>query len=124
MSKISDHDLILAVLSGESQRSIANRYNISESALSKRIHRPTFQYQLSEYRSQIIDATLTELSSYATEAVEALAEVLKSDNDFAKLQAAIKILDYTLSYSHQHDLLRQIRELKELQDAQNDIFTV
>ncbi len=120
MKKISDEELLVAVLSGESQRSIAKRYNITEGTISKRVHSPAFSSMLSAYRSEMIDKTLTELNKYALSAVDTLGSVLNSENDFAKLQAAIKILDYLQSYSYQHDLLRQIKEMKELQEKQNE----
>lgn len=120
MAKISDEELMVAVLSGESQRSIAQRYNMTESSVSKRVHRPSFTSQLAEYRSEMIDSTLTALNTYSIDAVKALGGLLNSENDFAKLQAAVKILEFLQNYSYQNDLLRQIRELKELQE-QNDM---
>lgn len=124
MTKVSDQELMVAVLSGESQRSIAQRYGLTESTVSKRVHKQAFRNQLAEYRSAMIDTTLTELNVYAKRAVSTLGELLESDNDFARLQAAMKILDYLQSYNYQNDLLRQIREMKELQETQSDVIVI
>lgn len=124
MTKVSDQELMVAVLSGESQRSIAQRYGLTESTVSKRVHKQAFRNQLAEYRSAMIDTTLTELNVYAKKAVSTLGELLESENDFARLQAAMKILDYLQSYNYQNDLLRQIREMKELQETQSDVIVI
>lgn len=124
MTKVNDQELMVAVLSGESQRSIAERYGVTESTISKRVHKPAFRNELSEYRSAMIDETLTELNMYAKRAVDTLGELLESENDFARLQAAMKILDYLQSYNYQNDLLKQIREMKELQEAQADAIVI
>lgn len=122
MQKITDAELMLAVISGDSQKSIAQRFGMAESSISKRIHTSRFQNMLCQYRSQMIDNTLSSLSKYAIQAVETLGELLNSDNEWMRLQASTKILDYVQSYSYQNDILRQLKELKEYQEEQNELW--
>lgn len=114
--KIKDEQILPLVLAGYSQRQIAEMLNATPTTISKRIKRKEFADQLSAYRKGILDNTITRLTSLSSRAVDVLAELLESENDFVRFNSASKILSMAQDYSLQTDLLKQIEELRERQN--------
>ena len=114
--KVSDELLLTELLSGRSQRQIAKELGITQVTVSRRIRDPAFASQLSSYRKQILDATVTGLTVNIGEAVDVLVELLRHDSASIRLNAASKILQIAQEYSLQNDLLREIEQIKQEQD--------
>ncbi len=122
--KIKDEAILPLVLAGYSQRQIAEKLNATPSTICKRIKRKEIAEQLSAYRQSILDNTITRLTSLSNRAVDVLAELLESENDFVRFNSASKILSMSQDYSIQTDLLKQIEELRERQRSLEDNTSV
>lgn len=114
--KVEDAQIISLLISGKTQTEISKEVGLSLSHLNRRIHRPDFQTQLTEYRKQIIQNTLTELTSHSQKAVRVLAMLMDAPNDFVKFNSASRILSLVQDYTCQVDLMLEIEQLKEQQN--------
>lgn len=116
--KLRDEDLLLLMLSGRSQTAIAKELQVTKATICRRVRTPEFAEMLSQYRRKALDATMTDLTSYAQKAVTTLGELLDDENPKIRLAASDKILQYAQDYSLQADLLKDIEEIKQSQQEQ------
>ena len=113
--KVSDTTLLSLILTNNSQTQIAEQLGMTKAQICRRIKEPAFQSMLAEYRKKVLDGVLTALTSNSYRSVNTLVELLEDDNPYIRYQAASKILSLSQEYGMQHDILRQIDELKEAQ---------
>lgn len=117
--KIRNEDLLPLVLSGMSQIEISRQLNVTPASVCRRVNAPDFTTQLQEHRKRILDATVTNLTAHSQKAVECLLKLLDSPNDFVRFNAASKILQLTQDYSLQADLIRDVEEIKRMQESKS-----
>ena len=117
--KIRNEILLPLVLSGMSQIDISKELHCTPASVCRRVNSPEFKTQLQEYRREAVDATVTALSTHSQKAVECLLKLLESPNDFVRFNAASKILQMTQDYSLQADLIKDVEEIKRIQESKS-----
>lgn len=120
--KATDEQLLSMMLSGQTQSSIAKELKMSKAQVCRRVNTESFQSLLSEYRRKILDSVFTDLTANARKAVDVLVQLLDDPNSFVRYNAACKILNTLTDYSVVQDLLRDIEELKEAQQTEQQPF--
>ena len=117
--KLKDEDLLLLMLSGKSQIEIAKELGVTKATITRRVHTKEFADMLAQYRKKILDGVITDLTTNAQKSVKTLVQLLDEENPKVRFNAASKILQLTQDYSLQHDLLKDIEEIKQkLQEQQ------
>lgn len=70
---------------------------------------------MSVYRKQVVDSSLTQLTTHAQKSIQVLAELLDDKNAFVRFNSASRILSLIQDFTAQVDLMKEIQELKEQQ---------
>lgn len=117
--KIDNETLLTKLLSGQTQASIAKELGMSKVQICRRVNTAEFQDLLTQYRRKILDAVYADMTANARKAVDVLVELLNDPNPFVRYNASCKILNTLTDYSVIQDLLRDIQDLKEAQEAES-----
>ena len=121
--RIKDDQILQLMLIGTPQNVIAQRLGVTPNTICKRVNSAEFIAKLQGQRKRILDATVTGLIDNSREAVRVLGELLHSENDFVRFNAASKILSLALDYSLEADLANEVEEIKmrqrEMMEASN-----
>lgn len=112
-NKISDLEIIQAVLSSETQKQAAERLHITQATLSRRLKNPKLKAELSKYRLGLIDKTSTELIKSNIIATEKLVELLNSDSELTRYNASTKILQLSRDYVLMSDIATRLEALEK-----------
>jgi len=115
MTKVTDEQIMIHLLNGKTQRQIAEEVGLSVTHVCRRINRPDFQSRMSVYRKQVVDSSLTQLTTHAQKSIQVLAELLDDKNAFVRFNSASRILSLIQDFTAQVDLMKEIQELKEQQ---------
>ena len=113
--RVSDDDLLRLAVTGISKRQIAKEVGMTPTAVTNRFKEPELAQKLAECRRMMLDSVITKLTANTERAVDVLAELLESDNQFVQFNAASKILSMSQDYQLQHDLMQEVERLKEAQ---------
>jgi hypothetical protein len=105
-----DNALVLALATGLSVPAAAQRAGASERTAYRRLDDPAFRSRLAQARSALFAEAVGRLAGLAGKAADALGELLTSDRDLVKLQAARSVLELGPK-------LREAGELAERLDA-------
>jgi hypothetical protein len=105
-----DDALVLALATGVSVPAAAQRAGVSERTAYRRLDEPSFCRRVAETRSALFAEAVGRLAALAGKAADALGELLTSDRDLVKLQAAKGVLELGPK-------LREAGELAERIDA-------
>ena len=90
--KITDEELMLALLNSPTQKQAAALLGVTEQTISKRIKEADFQKRFSELRRKMLDTVTTELTKASYVAANKLIEFLDIKNDQLRYSACCKIL--------------------------------
>lgn len=88
-----DDALVLALATGLSVPTAARRAGASERTAYRRLKDPAFRRRVAETRSALLSEAVGKLIALAGRAADALGELLSSERDLVKLQAAKSILE-------------------------------
>ena len=105
-----DDALVLALATGLSVPAAAQRAGASERTAYRRLDDPAFRSRIAQARSALFAEAVGRLAGLAGKAADALGELLTSDRDLVKLQAAKGVLELGPK-------LREAGELAERLDA-------
>ena len=89
----ADDRLSVLLASGKTVRDAAAETGISESTAFRRLTDPEFGQQLIQARAVLWDGALAQLTNLSGKAVATLGELLDSDSDPVRLQAAKSVLE-------------------------------
>ena len=89
----ADDRLSVLLASGKTVRDAAAETGISESTAFRRLTDPEFGQQLIQARAVLWDGALAQLTNLSGKAVATLGELLDSDSDPVRLQAAKNVLE-------------------------------
>ena len=117
--KIDNETLLAKLLSGQSQADIARELGMSKVQVCRRVNTEEFQSMLSDYRQRVLDGVYADLNANARKAVDVLVSLLDDPNAFVRYNAACKILNSVQEYGLQRDLMKDIQDLKESQQAES-----
>jgi hypothetical protein len=91
--KNANEALLLALASGLSVPAAAERAGVSERTAYRRLDDPAFRRRIAETRSALFTEAVGRLAALAGKAADALGELLTSNRDLVKLQAAKGVLE-------------------------------
>lgn len=112
-NKITDLQIIQAILSTDTQKQASEKLNITQATLSRRLKNPKLKAELSKYRLEIIDKTSTELIKSNIIATEKLTELLNSDSELTRYNASTKILQLSRDYVMLSDIATRLEALEK-----------
>lgn len=111
-NRIDDDQILIAVLSSGSFTEAAKVLGVSKQTVSRRMKDEQLKNRVIEYRKSLLDAVNVQLMSGATKAVGVLIELLDSENEISRYNAASKILGLVQDFVEIEDVIRQIDQLK------------
>ena len=120
--KVSDEQLLSMLLSGSTQADICRELGMCKQQVSKRVNSPQIQEMLSEYRQKVLDGVFTDLTANTRKAADTLVKLLDHKNAFVQYNAACKILSTVTDISLMKDLMKDIADLKEAQQAEQQKY--
>lgn len=106
----ADDALALALATGQTIRDAAAANGIGERTATRRMADPAFRRRVAETRSALFAEAVGRLAALAGRAADALGDLLTSERDLVKLQAAKSLLELGPK-------LREVGELAERLDA-------
>ena len=110
--RITDEQLILAILNNPTQKKAADELGCSQMTVSRRINRTDFRNKLSEKRREIYDSVNNRLVNSSCVAVDVLVSLLESESEYIQYSAATKILQLSQDYITQSDIMTKLEALE------------
>ena len=111
--KISDDDLLLALLTTESQTAAAKQLGCSKVTISRRIQDPQFKEKLNLYRRTLLDTVSNKLVQSTSKAVDVLIALLDSESESTRYNTASKILSIAQDFIVQEDIMQRLDKLEQ-----------
>lgn len=110
--KITDERIIEAILSTNSQVEASKVLGITPQTLCNRLHKPKLKAKLNEYRRDVLDRTSNQLVKSNLKATETLTQLLDSESDITKYNAASRILQLSKDYISLSDIAERLDRLE------------
>lgn len=120
--KIDNETLLAKLLSGQSQADIARELGMSKQAVCERVNKPEFQSMLHDYRKKVLDSAYADLTANIRKAVDTLCGLMDSKNEFVRYSASTKIIQTAMDFAIAQDLMKDIADLKEAQQAEQQRY--
>ena len=114
--KLSDEDLLVALLTSKSQAEAAQKLGVSKQTVTRRVNAPAFKDKFLQYRKNILDNVNTQLVNGTQEAVNVLVGLLKSKNEVTRYNASSRILSLAQDYLSMQDIMDRLDKLEQEQD--------
>lgn len=114
--KLSDEDLLVALLTSKSQAEAAQKLGVSKQTVTRRVNVPAFKEKFLQYRKNILDNVNTQLVNGTQEAVNVLVGLLKSKNEVTRYNASSRILSLAQDYLSMQDIMDRLDKLEHEQD--------
>lgn len=106
--------VLLAVASGSTVRDAATAHGVALRTAYRWAAGDDFRRQVSEIRTAAVGLAVGRLSDLAVRAADTLAGCLDSDDDGARIRAAVAILDRFGKLSESVDLRERVEALEKL----------
>ena len=114
MSKrVSDEELVTAILNTQNQKEASQLLGISEQTICNRLQSEAVQELLYAHRKALFDATSNRIVSISSRALETLVELLESDSENIRLNTACKLLSLSQDYISKQDIVSRLEHLEE-----------
>jgi hypothetical protein len=120
--KASNEELLAMMLSGQTQADIARELGMTKQQVCRRVNTPQFQDMLSMHRQKVIDSVFANLTANTKKAADTLVKLLDDKNPFVQYNSACKILSTVQDISLMKDLMKDIADLKEAQQAEQQRY--
>jgi len=108
-----DETLILALSRGASQQEAATEAGCHRATVVRRMKSLKFRRRVAKAREQLIDEGIGSLSSKIKAALEALADLLKSESEITKLGAAKALASMLLPLRAQQDFEARLAAIED-----------
>lgn len=109
------------LLNTTSVEEAAKQSGKSRSTLQRWLRDPEFLRELALQQQQIIKGVRDKLTAYMMLAVDVLGELLESDNESVRRQAARDLLTMGFNAEKHFELVRRLRELEEAVDLNTEV---
>jgi hypothetical protein len=109
---IDDSVLAMALAAGATHAAAAERAQISERTVRRKLADPAFRALVGEYRNQLIAGALGRMAENMTRAADTLAALLDAPEAHLRARAARAVLSLTLRLQDSVDTNNRIRELE------------
>lgn len=112
--KISDEEIIAALLSAETNKKAAEACGLSETQLYKRMRADAFKSRYSHAKAQILDRAATTVQSGMNEAVSTMINIMRDEKTApqVRLNAADSILRNGMKLTEQNEILARLEILE------------
>lgn len=111
--KITDEQIMLALLNSPTQKQAAALLGVTEQTLCKRIRQADFQKRFSELRRKMLDSVSTELTKASFAAANKLIEFLDSKNEQLRYSACCKILQLANDAATINEISQRLDRLED-----------
>ena len=111
--KISDEQIMLALLNSPTQKQAAALLGVTEQTISKRIKEADFQKRFSELRRKMLDSVSTELTKASFAAANKLIEFLDSKNEQLRYSACCNILQLANDTAALNEIIQRLDRLED-----------
>jgi len=91
----------------------SERTGIGRATIYRWRQNPAFAMELYLYQQQVLEATRAKLASHMMRAVDVLGELLQSENDSIRRQAARDILTVVLHLEKHFEVVQRIEKVEE-----------
>lgn len=108
-----DETIILALSRGASQQEAATEAGCHRVTVVRRMKSSKFRRRVAKAREQLIDEGIGSLSSKIKAALEALADLLKSESEITKLGAAKALASMLLPLRAQQDFEARLAAIED-----------
>jgi hypothetical protein len=111
--KNNDEELVIHLSAGRSYAAVEKLTGISSSTIKRRMRNPAFRRRVRQARADYLERALGHLSRASADAAITLRNLLKSDDNKIKLQAAKALLDAEAKFRESEELAAEVEDLKE-----------
>ena len=111
--KVTDEQILIALLSTDNQKAAAQKLKISQQTLSKRVNTPQFREKLNEHRREVYSQISGRVIKAGNSAIDTLTELLKSPNEMTRYNSSSRILSLVQQTVTTQDILLEIEKLKQ-----------
>ena len=111
-NRIDDNQLLLAILTSGSYTQAAKILGVSKNTISRRMKNEQLKSRIVQYRKTILDTVNLRLMDGASKAVDVLIELLDSESEISRYNAASRILGLTQDFIESEDIISEIDKLK------------
>ena len=120
--KISDEQIIAAILSCSTNKRAATACGLSEKQFYNRLSRPELKEKLAAARAKLLESATSSIAARVGEAVEVISNIMLNSETAAqtRLNAADAIIRNSLKMGERTDVLERIAELEKTLDALED----
>lgn len=108
-----DESLALGLAQGLSRSDAATYAGVGLRTVFTRLKDPEFTALVVRFRDRLISEAFGKLAGAADPAVEAMKELIRSDDEGIRLQASKSLLMMLVKLGDWHDLARRVAELEE-----------
>ena len=118
--KITDEQIIAAVLAADTNKSAADMCGLSEAQFYKRIRADDFKQKFSKIKAELFEHATITMQNGMTEAANTMLEILRCEkaSPQVRLNAADSILRNAMKLTEQNDILQRLERLEALNDEQ------
>ena len=105
--------LVTALAAGRSHSEAAAAVGISESTIGRRLREKGFRAEVDAARGVLVELALGRLAAIATRAVDALDELLETQNPAVKVSAARAVLEHLGRLRTEVEIERRLAEVEQ-----------
>lgn len=120
--KVSDEQIIAAILSCSTNKQAAETCGLSEKQFYTRLSRPELKSKLAEARTRLLESATSAIQARIGEAVEVMSNIMLNSETTAqtRLNAADAIIRNSLKMGERTDVLERIAEIEKTLGALED----
>lgn len=113
--KVSDEQIIAAILSCSTNKQAAEACGLSEKQLYTRLSRPELKSKLATARTRLLESATSAIQARLGEAVEVMSNIMHNSETTAqtRLNAADAIIRNSLKMGERTDVLERITEIEK-----------
>lgn len=111
--RVSDDEIINAILSTPTQKLAAEKLKITEQTLTKRLKNPRLKANINQYRKDCLKHTANRIIQQTDTALAKLFGLMNSENENIQLQAICKVLSYSAEFCKICDIQSRLDDLEE-----------
>lgn len=117
--KISDEEIIAAILSCPTNLQAAEKCGLSEGQMYKRMREESFRLKYAEAKTSLLERATALMQSNMSEAVSTMAEIMRNDKNSpqVRLNAADAIIRNGIRLTEQREILERLEALERAQDG-------
>lgn len=108
----ADGALAVVLAQGATWADAAGQVGVSERTVGRRLSDPLFRARVSRFRTALLDRAVGQAAEAATEAVETLRRLLRSDHEMVQLGAARSLLSHVTRLRESVELEERLSEIE------------